>query len=218
MAKARYHYNIMLRPEPEGGYTALVPALPGCVTHGRTLEEARAMAKDAISGYIEAPAKSLYPASAPRRKTSDTPRTAGSAPAPYRPSGACAKSCRVHAPGWAALRPHSILLAPYWDRSDTWHAFRFLHKFRSPQIMQMHNPVQLPASIDNHQRSNLLLFHQRQRSRGKLTPSNRLGIASHSLPRRKIQHILPALLQQPPQIPIADNAHQLRTLYHCRHA
>ena len=52
MAKARYHYNIMLRPEPEGGYTALVPALPGCVTYGRTVEEAREMAKDAISGYI----------------------------------------------------------------------------------------------------------------------------------------------------------------------
>jgi len=28
MPKTRYHYNIMLRPEPEGGYTALVPALP----------------------------------------------------------------------------------------------------------------------------------------------------------------------------------------------
>ena len=52
MAKKRYHYNIMLRPEPEGGYTALVPALPGCVTYGRTLQEAQEMAKDAISGYI----------------------------------------------------------------------------------------------------------------------------------------------------------------------
>lgn len=52
MPKARYHYNIMLRPEPEGGYTALVPALPGCVTYGRTVDEAREMAKDAISGYI----------------------------------------------------------------------------------------------------------------------------------------------------------------------
>ncbi len=52
MAKARYHYNIMLRPEPEGGYTALVPALPGCVTYGKTVDEAREMAKDAISGYI----------------------------------------------------------------------------------------------------------------------------------------------------------------------
>jgi antitoxin HicB len=52
MAKARYHYNIMLRPGPEGGFTAIVPALPGCVTYGRTLTEARKMAKDAISGYI----------------------------------------------------------------------------------------------------------------------------------------------------------------------
>src|ERR1039457_5023180 len=38
--------------EPKGGYTALVPALPGCVTYGRTVDEAREMAKDAISGYI----------------------------------------------------------------------------------------------------------------------------------------------------------------------
>jgi len=42
----------LLRPEPEDGYTALVPALPGCVTYGRTVDEAREMAKDAISGYI----------------------------------------------------------------------------------------------------------------------------------------------------------------------
>ena len=52
MPKTRYHYNVLLRPEPEGGYTALVPALPGCVTYGRTIEEANAMAKDAITGYI----------------------------------------------------------------------------------------------------------------------------------------------------------------------
>ncbi len=50
--KTRYRYNIVLRPEAEGGYTALVPALPGCVTYGRTLEEAQELAKDAISGYI----------------------------------------------------------------------------------------------------------------------------------------------------------------------
>lgn len=52
MAKTRYHYNVMLRPEPEGGFTATVPALPGCVTYGRTLKEARQLAKDAIAGYI----------------------------------------------------------------------------------------------------------------------------------------------------------------------
>jgi antitoxin HicB len=43
----------MLRPEPEGGFTAIVPALPGCVTYGPTLIQARKMAADAISGYIE---------------------------------------------------------------------------------------------------------------------------------------------------------------------
>lgn len=53
MKKNRRHFNIVLRPEPEGGFTALVPALPGCVTYGRTLPEAKEMAKDAIAGYIE---------------------------------------------------------------------------------------------------------------------------------------------------------------------
>ena len=53
MKKVHYHYNIVLRPEAEGGYTALVPALPGCVTYGRTLAKAKEMARDAISGYIE---------------------------------------------------------------------------------------------------------------------------------------------------------------------
>ncbi len=50
--KLRYRFNIVLRPEPEGGFTALVPALPGCVTYGKTLAEARKMVKDAIVGYI----------------------------------------------------------------------------------------------------------------------------------------------------------------------
>ena len=61
MAKTRYRYNIMLRPEPEGGFTAIVPALPGCVTYGRTLAEARTMAKDAIFGYIESLKKHKEP-------------------------------------------------------------------------------------------------------------------------------------------------------------
>ncbi len=52
MKKSRGHFNIVLRPEPEGGFTVIVPALPGCVTYGRTLVEAKKMAKDAISGYV----------------------------------------------------------------------------------------------------------------------------------------------------------------------
>lgn len=45
-------YNVIFKPEPEGGFTAIVPTLPGCVTYGQTLQEAKAMITDAISGYI----------------------------------------------------------------------------------------------------------------------------------------------------------------------
>jgi antitoxin HicB len=47
-------YTIILYPDAEeGGYTVTVPALPGCITQGETIEEAIAMAKDAIQLYIE---------------------------------------------------------------------------------------------------------------------------------------------------------------------
>ena len=61
MARERYRYNLILRPEPEGGYTVLAPTLPGCVAYGRTLTEAREMAKDAISGYIASLSKQNDP-------------------------------------------------------------------------------------------------------------------------------------------------------------
>jgi antitoxin HicB len=32
-------YPISIYPEEEGGYTALIPDLPGCMTHSKTLEE-----------------------------------------------------------------------------------------------------------------------------------------------------------------------------------
>jgi len=38
----------------EGGYVVSFPALPGLVTEGETLDEARAMAVDAVRGYLEA--------------------------------------------------------------------------------------------------------------------------------------------------------------------
>jgi antitoxin HicB len=46
-------YRILLNPEPEGGYTVNVPALPGCITYGETVDEAIDMAKEAIELYIE---------------------------------------------------------------------------------------------------------------------------------------------------------------------
>jgi predicted RNase H-like HicB family nuclease len=47
------NYRIRLEKEEEGGYTVIVPALSGCVTFGDTVEEAIAMAKEAIEGYVE---------------------------------------------------------------------------------------------------------------------------------------------------------------------
>ena len=46
-------YRILLRKEVEGGYTVIVPSLPGCVTYGDTIEEAVEMAKEAIELYLE---------------------------------------------------------------------------------------------------------------------------------------------------------------------
>ena len=45
--------HLRINPEPEGGYTATCPALPGLVTYGETLQEARDMALDAMEGLIE---------------------------------------------------------------------------------------------------------------------------------------------------------------------
>ena len=46
-------YRINLRKEEEGGYTVWVPALPGCITYGETIDEAIEMAKEAIELYVE---------------------------------------------------------------------------------------------------------------------------------------------------------------------
>jgi antitoxin HicB len=46
-------YSIVLRPEPEGGFTVRVPAFPEIVTFGETEAEALEMAKEAIELVIE---------------------------------------------------------------------------------------------------------------------------------------------------------------------
>lgn len=46
-------YRILLRPEPEGGYTVIVPSLPGCITYGENIKEAKEMAIDVIKAYLE---------------------------------------------------------------------------------------------------------------------------------------------------------------------
>lgn len=50
-----------LRAEPEGGYTVIVPALPGCLTYGETFEEAMTMVKDAMSGWLAVAKEEGFP-------------------------------------------------------------------------------------------------------------------------------------------------------------
>jgi predicted RNase H-like HicB family nuclease len=47
------HLKVILEPSDEGGYTASVPTLPGCVSEGDTREEALANIRDAIELYLE---------------------------------------------------------------------------------------------------------------------------------------------------------------------
>ena len=43
----------IIHPAEEGGFWAEVPALPGCITEGDTIEEVMANLKDAIEGWLE---------------------------------------------------------------------------------------------------------------------------------------------------------------------
>jgi len=47
-------YKVLIEKNEDGGYTVTVPALPGCITQGDTIEEAISNAKEAIAGHIEA--------------------------------------------------------------------------------------------------------------------------------------------------------------------
>ncbi len=58
-------YSVVLRPEPEGGYTVRVPALPEIVTFGADEVEAMAMAKDAIELVLQSRKDTGEPMPAP---------------------------------------------------------------------------------------------------------------------------------------------------------
>jgi len=48
-----YSYTVMYESLREGGYQVIVPMLPGVITYGRDIDEAKEMARDAIQCYIE---------------------------------------------------------------------------------------------------------------------------------------------------------------------
>ena len=49
----QYVYPTIFHPNSDGSYTIAFPDLPGCVTEGKTLENALYMAQDALSVWLE---------------------------------------------------------------------------------------------------------------------------------------------------------------------
>ena len=45
--------RVILESSDEGGFTAIVPSLPGCISEGDTREEALANIREAIELYLE---------------------------------------------------------------------------------------------------------------------------------------------------------------------
>jgi len=45
--------QVVLEPSEEGGFTATVPALPGCISEGETREEALRNIEEAVLLYLE---------------------------------------------------------------------------------------------------------------------------------------------------------------------
>jgi len=45
--------KVVLEPSEDGGFTAHVPSLPGCISEGDTVEEALANVQEAITLYLE---------------------------------------------------------------------------------------------------------------------------------------------------------------------
>jgi len=45
--------QVVLEPSDEGGYTVVVPALPGCISEGETKEEALQNIREAVALYLE---------------------------------------------------------------------------------------------------------------------------------------------------------------------
>jgi antitoxin HicB len=52
-SKKTYSYSVYYEAAGEGGFIAIVPALPGCHTQGETLEEAERNIREAIELYLE---------------------------------------------------------------------------------------------------------------------------------------------------------------------
>jgi antitoxin HicB len=58
-------FRVIIEPDEDGVFVAQCPTLPGCVSQGKTRDEAEANVRDAIQGYLESLKKHGEPVPAP---------------------------------------------------------------------------------------------------------------------------------------------------------
>ncbi len=56
--------KVLIHAADEGGFWADVPALPGCVSQGETVEEVRTNIREAIEGWLTAEDETMEPGAA----------------------------------------------------------------------------------------------------------------------------------------------------------
>src|SRR6266496_2173310 len=83
------------------------------------------------------------------------------------------------------------------------------HHLRAPQIMQVNDAFQPTAVAHYRQGRDLLLLHEVERRGGELVRPDCFRVASHALGGGEIEYVLAAAFQQPAQVAVADDAHQL---------
>lgn len=54
LRQSRAQLSVVMEQDEDGGYTVTCPALPGCVSEGKTREGALENIREAIAGYLEA--------------------------------------------------------------------------------------------------------------------------------------------------------------------
>ena len=135
MATKSHEFEVVLQPEAEGGFSVSVPALPGCHTQGETREEALAMARDAIEGYLEVLADEGRPLPQPALIERIT-------------VAACARGCRPSAsPTDPGPRTEGLEARPFEGKSSPLHALRQPqcgHRSRPRQGYQARHPQRHP--------------------------------------------------------------------------
>ena len=61
------NYTVIIEPGEDNWLVATVPALPGCITQGKTVDEVLKNVKEAIEAYLESLQKNNQPIPEPDR-------------------------------------------------------------------------------------------------------------------------------------------------------